>query len=254
MSEIDTRTGAGGELVTQPAPADEMGAMMRLAVEQGESGVAALERIVAMRERAEDRAAEQAFAAALANFQCSQPSIGYNADGAHNARYATLDHIMDRIRPSLAKHGLSVTFDSEATAADSDANDGGINITCIVRHACGHSERASFFTPREKTSNRMNNTQREGSAMSYGRRYALCLALGLTTGDVDDDAQMAGAAEPITESQLADLDAGLDRIQATAGDRAAFLAWLGVESLVELPSNKYQRAMISLKKKAEAAK
>ena len=90
----------------QIEPADDTARMMEIAISQGEAGVAALERLVAMRERAEDRAAARQYAEAVGRFQELCPVVGKNAAGAHGAAYATLDQVMGTIRPALAEAGL----------------------------------------------------------------------------------------------------------------------------------------------------
>ena len=146
----------------QPPPvaapeSPDMGELMRLAVERGTDGVAALERLVALQERAEQRQAERDFAQAIADFQSRLRVVGYNAAGAHGARYATLDHIMEQVGPTLAACGLSVTWDSDDTGER-------LRVTCTVHHVGGHHRDASFAVPRETAGKRMNVSQAEGSA------------------------------------------------------------------------------------------
>lgn len=216
--------------------------MMELAIQQGEAGVAALERLVAMRERAEDRAAARWYAEAIAQFQQSCPVVSRNSRGAHSAAYATLDHIMDTIRPFLRDAGLSVTFDSE------DMDDGRLKVWAVVHHRMGHSERASFTVTREKASGRMNAAQADGSAMSYARRYALCLALGISTGDRDDDGRGAGMPEEprITEEQAATLAALAEEVGA---DVPKFLQWMRAESFANIAASRYRKAVHGLEQK-----
>lgn len=222
--------------------APDTGRMMEIAIQQGEAGVAALERLVAMRERAEDRAAQRAYSDAIARFQERCPIIGKNAAGAHGAAYATLDEVMRTIRPYLADAGLSVTFDSEEVA------DNKLRVFAVIHHREGHSERASFTVSREKASNRMNDSQRDGSALSYGRRYALCMALGISTGERDDDGAGAGNADSpaITDEQVATLEALADEVKA---DRAKFLKWAGVDSIADIRASRYEKCVKALEAK-----
>lgn len=219
---------------------DDTARMMEIAIQQGEAGVAALERLVAMRERAEDRLAARQYAEAVAEFQEVCPVVGKNAAGAHGARYATLDQIMARIRPALTAAGLSVTFDSD------EMEDGRLKVWAVVHHRAGHSERASFIVSREAKSNRMNDTQRDGSALSYGRRYALCMALGISTGDADDDGIAAGNVDAITPEQAANLNALIEEVGA---DAQKFRRYFKVDSLGDLPANRYGEAVSMLERK-----
>lgn len=218
--------------------ADQMTQLMRLAVERGAEGVDALERLVALQERQQAIAAEAAHAAALSAFQQDCPSIAKNAKGAHNARYATLDHILDTVRAPLAMHGFAVTFDSE------EVEGGRLKVWCIVHHALGHSTRASFTVSREAASNRMNDTQRDGSALSYGRRYALGLALNISTGERDDDgvgaAGEGGSREPVTAEEAANLIALAEEVHANL---VPMFKWAGCTSFETFPAGKYAAAV-----------
>lgn len=238
----DIQPAATAEVVPMDRQDDDIGQMMRLAIEQGEPGVAALERLVAMRERAEDRLAARQYSEAVAEFQESCPVVGKNAAGAHGARYATLDQIMAKIRPALTGAGLSVTFDSD------EMEDGRLRVWAVVHHRAGHSERASFIVSREQKSNRMNDTQRDGSALSYGRRYALCMALGISTGEADDDGAGAGRDEEpcITDEQAATLMALAEEVGA---DVPKFLKWMGCESFGAIKSSRYEKAARGLEAK-----
>ncbi len=190
--------------------------------------------LLEMRREEEQAASVRAHAAALARFQAAVPSVTKNAAGAHGARYATLDHILDVTRIPLATEGLAVSFDSEET------DDGRLRVWAIVHHALGHSTRASFTVTREAPSKRMNDTQRDGSALSYGRRYALSLALGLSTGDRDDDGQAASAAEPLSDEQVANL-AALAEEMPDLGKRLK--AWLKVDSWADAPASRYAQVV-----------
>ena len=236
---LPARAADSGPLAVHPA---DTGRLMEIAIQQGEAGVAALERLVAMRERAEDRAAARAYGEAVGRFQESCPTVPKEAKGAHGAAYAPFDRIMRHIRPHLANAGLSVTFDSE------EMDDGRLRVWCIVHHGAGHSERASATVAKEAKSNRMNDTQRDGSAMSYGKRYALGLALGISTGEQDDDGDMAGKQDPITTEQALNIGALMDEVKA---DGAGFLRYFRIEALDELPASRYAEAVAMLERKRE---
>ena len=234
---------------TLPATAgDPYTELMSAAISQGEAGVAALERLVALQERREAQQAERAYNAALARFQADCPPIRKGRRGAHNATYADLDDIMAAIGPVLAANGLSVGYDSE------ELEGGRMRVTCIVRHADGHSERSHFVVSREKPSNRMNDTQRDGSASTYGRRYALGLALGITTGERDDDAQgMHPPTDTVTEEQAATLQALAEEVGMDVEATRKFLSLAGVDTWAGFPAAHYKAAVGRLERKRKEA-
>jgi hypothetical protein len=81
-----------------------------------------------------------------------------------------------------------------------------------------------------------------GSATTYARRYALCSALGIVTGE-DDDGNAAGTAY-VTKEQSDEL-AALVR-NTPEGTLAALLEWAACDSLSDLPAAKYNAAKKAL--------
>ncbi len=131
-------------------------------------------------------------AAALVKAQGEMPSVTKDRDNPHfKFRYATLDAILDTVKPVLAKHGLAI-FQSggESTPAS-------VTVETMVLHASGEWIMSSVTIPLAK-----QDAQGVGSGMTYGRRYGLSAALSLATDD-DDDANAASkphkAATPATD-------------------------------------------------------
>lgn len=178
-----------------PPPAViDAGALLAQGIQHGLS-VDALERLLSMRRELQAEQAKAAFFAALASFQAQIPPIPksqtakvVSQKGTFTYRYADLADIQKTIAPVLAGHGLSVTFDTEQ-------DQGGYVVMAKVHHTGGHSETTTFRVPLDGAA-RMNSTQAAGSALTYGRRYALTAALGIVTADEDDDAQSTYSAAP----------------------------------------------------------
>jgi hypothetical protein len=158
--------------------------------------VESLERLLAMRTDLKRELAREAYSRALAEFQAAIPPIAKTKTARVNSRnggsysyhYADIATIQRAIAPRLQESGLSVTFD---TRQEADT----LHVVCIVHHVDGHSEQTAFPVPIDRQA-RMNDTQKVGSALTYGRRYALCAALGIVTAEGDDDAQTAGSNPP----------------------------------------------------------
>jgi hypothetical protein len=101
--------------------------------------------------------------------------------GQYQYTYATLADLNEMARPILAKHGLVIT-QTAATIGDDVA------ISTTMVHKSGQFVTASPLTmPMGKTA------QATGSAVTYGRRYALMTFLGIATED-DDGATAAPRA------------------------------------------------------------
>jgi hypothetical protein len=253
-------------------------ALIAKAIEHGVP-VEALERLLAMRAELKREQARGAFARALADFQAEVPPIPKTrtasvstARGSYRYHYADIADIQRAIAPRLKVCGLAVTFD---TRAENDT----LVVGCIVHHIDGHSIRSEFPMPIDRAA-RMNDTQKIGSALTYGRRYALCAALGIVTAEDDDDGRATeppaapvpqpapngapqtvrhseASIQPITDAQHRRLEA---RIHELGLDRERVKAWVrrawGIEHLNAIPAELYtglDRRLALWANEAEAA-
>lgn len=92
-------------------------------------------------------------------------------------KYATLDSVLDAITPALTENKLMIMQDSERIEST-------MRVETTVIHISGQWAKFYFDIPIVK-----NDPQGVGSAFTYGRRYALAAAFGLS--QADDDAQIA---------------------------------------------------------------
>ena len=147
-----------------------------------------------------------------------------NPDGAQKvvAKYAKLEHIDREIRPILLQHGFGVSY----TTAPRTGDGGGLTVICILRHCAGHSTETPMPVPLD-TSGGKNNIQGMGSALTYGRRYALCAALNIQIEGDDDDGKLGGM-QFITPEQVKELE---DLIEKSKTELPRFLQTMGVARL-----------------------
>lgn len=224
--------------------------LVRFAIDRGVD-VAVLERLVALQERVTERNARAAFFEAVASFQEECPEvrksgkakIATKSGGQYEYNFAPLEEITRTIRPVLRRHGLSYSWD----VSDGERS---LTVTCVLRHIEGHEERASFPVPTD-TDAKMSAAQKNGAALTYGKRQSLTSVLGLTTADADSDAapkrpQGNDAHEPITDSQLADLETLMAEVGA---DPEKFVTFLQVESLADLTRGRVPYAIKALEEK-----
>ena len=101
------------------------------------------------------------------------------AGGSYKFRYATLDSIIDHVRPHLTANGLWFVQTLEN-------GDGKYRLVTTLLHASGQSIRSETPILLEKEV----DNQVFGSALTYMRRYALTALLGIAA-DEDDDANTA---------------------------------------------------------------
>ena len=92
-------------------------------------------------------------------------------------KYATLDSVLDAITPALTENRLMIMQDGERI-------ENTMRVETTVIHISGQWAKFYFDIPIVK-----NDPQGVGSAFTYGRRYALAAAFGLS--QADDDAQIA---------------------------------------------------------------
>jgi len=132
---------------------------------------------------------------ALKSFQSEAPIIDKNKEvkaGAYSYKYADLAHIVDKVRPILNKHGLAVS-QMPTTLSGEPA------LKTIIMH----EEGGMFYDVMKLAVQPGADAQKQGSAISYARRYALSAALGIVTDD-DIDAQDQKGMQPATKRLLWD--------------------------------------------------
>lgn len=131
-----------------------------------------------------------AIAAALAKAQSAfrnparnrEVQVRMKAGGTYTFRYATLDAILEQVRPILGANDLCIV---QTTAEDAK----GPVVTTTLLHASG--EWLSSDTPAFVTD---GGAQAYGSAISYARRYAVVAMLALAADEDDDGNAAAGNA------------------------------------------------------------
>jgi hypothetical protein len=220
----------------------EIGGILRLAVERNVS-IDTIERLVALKERADERTAAAEFNHALAAFQAecssipktSRAKITTKSGGQYEYSYAELDQIARTTRPLLTKHGLSYSWDS-------DLQGNKLVCTCTIRHVGGHAQAAKFCTVTD-TISAMSDQQKVAAALTYARRQSLIQALGLTTTEKDTD---GASEEKITEKQAHIIN---EWVESSGADLGRFLKYMNAHSVAEIHARDYDKAITALTKK-----
>lgn len=101
---------------------------------------------------------------------------------AFKSRYASLDGILDTVRPILAKHGLGLT---QAIVA----SEGRVGVRTSIVHPDGILDMGEVSVAVKPDT----TAQQIGSSITYLRRQSIQAAMGIAT-DTDDDG--ASASEP----------------------------------------------------------
>jgi hypothetical protein len=111
-----------------------------------------------------------------------QPVMKDATNPAFRNKYATLDAIMEQVRPVLAAHGLAV-LQGVVHPETENGKVTGLAVETRLLHRSGEWISSMVTLPVEKST-----AQGAGSAISYGRRYGLSALLGLTAEDDDGNA------------------------------------------------------------------
>lgn len=205
-----------------------------------------MDRLLAMQERIMGLEAKRAFNAAMHAAKAEMPAVVRNArNDQTQSRYAKLEAISAAIDPVIHRNGLSISY-----GADTSPLEGHYRIVATVDHVNGHSRNYTADIPADATGPKGNanksRTHAFGSTMSYGRRYLKLLVFDVTLVDEDDDGQRASSRTTVTPEQAALLR---KELQARGGDEQRFLAYIQVDALENVWSDKFDQALAVIRRK-----
>ncbi|KWX79951.1 ERF family protein [Paenibacillus jilunlii] len=154
-------------------------------------------------------------AKALVAFNLEVKIIEKDASNPHfkNA-YATLDTIVNEVRPILAKHGLVVM---QFPGGDGEK----YTLRTMLVHESGEWIESEPLTMKPVK----NDPQGIGSCTTYARRYSLSAMLSLNTGEDDDGEQSSNApAQPPAAPPRASNPPANTNTQSTSSGPAALIS------------------------------
>lgn len=217
-------------------------AVLTRAASDPQTDVDKLERLGAMYERMEAKRAEADFNAALSAMQSDMPAVNERGKAKVNGEvrytFALWEDINVQIKPVLQRHGFALSFRTEF--AD------GINVTAVLSHKAGHSERTTIKLPADASGSK-NAVQAVASSVSYGKRYTAGALLNLTSHGEDDDAFTAAGPEYDVTDWASAIDAA-----ATKDDLDKIATELKATKGVPEKALKTIRALYSKRSKAIA--
>jgi hypothetical protein len=228
-------------------PLSQVGMMLQTTLDKGitTENTEALGKMLELFQKMQDKKAEQDFNAAFNALQAEMPNItakkpvqGGKAGEQKYVKYAyaPYEDIMDQVRPLLIKHGFTISF--------SQKYDGPRIIQiCTLRHTSGHSSQNEFAVRIGGGPPGATESQSDGSASTYAKRFALCNCLNIII-EQDDDRRNEGAF--ITAAQAASLK---KRVLETGSDMVKFLKFAGAKEFEEIGSVRYAELDAELRKR-----
>lgn len=207
-----------------------------------------LEKMLAMKERMEDRAredaerqAKKAFFAAMSKCQKELPVVIKRSRNSHtNSNYADLAAIEEQAMPIIHDHGFAVSFQP-----DGYNDKGELRILWEVSHAEGHSRNGVGEIPVDGAGSQgkvnKTGTQAFGSTATYGRRYLLCMIFNISTGD-DRDGNKPPQREPekISQTQVGVI---LRLLEDTDSDTEQFCRMGKIEAIPDMLASDFDDAV-----------
>jgi hypothetical protein len=242
-------TNAGPVALQPRSESDAILALFDRALASDGGSVDGLTKLVDLYDRMQRRKAELAFSLAFAAFQETCPAIERNREAKIPTKsgtnftfaYADLEQIVETVKPHLAAHGLSFSFDS---STDKDH----LTCFCTLRHSEGHNIRAQFALPTE-SSGAMNEQQKVAAAMTFAKRQVLISVLGLSMTEPDPDEQVDPS--PVSPEQLQNIEALLDE---TKSSRTRFCARFNIQRVMDLRAASFKEAIVLLEKQRKAVR
>ncbi len=177
---------------TPLAPTDTMSLLTGL-VQSGNAkdNVEVLGKLLEYRRAEEDRQAEKDFNVAFIALQRDVAAAKIRATktvpdkhGNPKFSFAPFDEIMHTVQPLADKHGIGITFSTRVI----DGTPLRIAVTCKLRHIGGHSESNEFPARIGSGPPGCSETQVDGAASTYAKRFALCQMLNILIEGIDTDA------------------------------------------------------------------
>lgn len=155
-----------------------------------------LEKLLILQERFEANEAKKAYHRAMTAFKANPPDIEKDRKVKFlNVKYshASLANVTKKINEALSKHGLSASW--------SVTQNNNISVTCKITHEQGYSEETTITAPADSTGSK-NVIQAIGSTISYLERYSILALTGLTTYEMDNDANNVNNANNVVETTI----------------------------------------------------
>ena len=244
------------ETAPAPVPVSESAAIIQMierAARDPSVDLDKMQRLLEMREKIDAQAREREFNERMAAAQQEMRPVSADANNPQTkskyASYAALDRAL---RPIYTKAGFALSFNTAPEAPPDH-----VRIVCDVTN-CGHTRRYQIDMPADgkgaKGGDVMTKTHATGSAATYGMRYLLKMIFNVAVGEADDDGNKAGKTGPVervTEQQVKELNALLQKTSTPAANVQIIFEHFNIDDLADLTPEQYRKTVKQLNKKLE---
>lgn len=213
-----------------------VGALIQSVIASGvtKDNVEVLEKMLAMKERMDAKAAEREFATAFVQLQKELPSIPGarpipDRNGKVKFHYANFDDIDTIVRPICLKNGFTYAFH------EGGIDNGRVTVIMTLQHCGGFSRQIPYSVRIGGGPPGANESQADVSGHSYAQRGAIESGLSLRMIGGREDARAEGAA--ITPGEAAELKR---RVLACKANESQFLAVAAASDYESIPSEKLE--------------
>ncbi len=219
---------------------------------------AKMQAILDVQERMMKKEAEQAFDAAMLAIDKELPRLVRNTpvqyavdknkpngDKYTAFKYIKYEEVDEALRPLMKKNDLRMSF----TSAPRTGDGGGVMVTAKLTHEKGHSIEAQMSVALDSSGGK-SNLQGMGSSIAYARRILTCMLFNIVTVGEDNDG--AAHSKPIEIDQAAEIDNRLRAMPDYDAYKNKFLKYMKVDSVRDIKSNEYLKAVNALEAKERA--
>lgn len=228
--------------VTVIPPTSPMDVLMA-AINKG-LDVSIIEKMMDLQERHERNEARKSYVSAMAKFKANPPEILKTAHVQYEVAgktvqwdHAKLGEITEAISQSLSSHGLYAKWSVEQSP-------GLVKTTCTLTHELGHSESVTMEAPPDNSGGK-DAIKAMSSTNTILQRLTLLAVTGLAAKGMDRESGGDTGGETITNEQAQEIKTLID----TKGvDEKKFLEYMKVESVFDIQSADFKKAMTALNK------
>lgn len=180
----------------------------------------------------------KAFVAAQKAFN---PALKSSVNPHFKSKYVGLDGCVEAVIDALNDNGIALIQETSEC-------ENGVIVETVFMHESGEIMKCGkLHVPASK-----NDAQGYGSALTYARRYSLMAACGIAPEDDDGNAASKGKGDAVAKA-VAEITADqktvlMDMIKEAGMTEAQFLEWGKIDSIDDMPANKYHKALAALEK------